>query len=153
MKLNKFLYRLKYLIKNDEKGDVSQIFTFFGGIVILLFLVAFFVVTFQFALVSLELNDITDNLLSDSLKVNNGLTPSVQTYIENKLEEKGYELSKLTVSGTPATVQYGERVEGSIEYIYDFPYFRASSTIFPDIQYEPYVIKTHTETYARGIVR
>lgn len=153
--LNSLLSNLrwkKYL--NNERGNVADILTF--GITLALFttVVVFVVNMIMFIVVVFELNDVSDNVMKDSIQINHGLTSETESYILDILEEKGYDTSRVTITGDYAgSVNFGDVVQGSIVYEYDFPLFQGARNLFPFVTIERIPIEAPIITRALGVQR
>lgn len=143
-------YALKILL--DERGT-SQIIATMACMGIILLLILFSTETAKFIVTASEQNDLTDSVLHDSLRINNGLTPGTESFLRSAFVEKGFESSRLTITGTPAGVPFGTEVQGQITYEYHMPIFSLMNSFYPNVTVDSMIIRTNAHAYAMGIIR
>lgn len=142
---------LNFLLK-DQSG-VSQIIVNIGGMALFITVLLFGLMMAKYVMTYNELKDIGETIMRDAMKVNNGLTPSVQMYIRDELVRKGFDSSRLSITGTPSPQSFGTEMTGQITYVYQFPVFQAAASLFPDIQIQNQTMSTRVHVYSLGVIR
>lgn len=144
--------RSKDIITN-EKGAAADIAVFAVFIGLCVSLVAFAMFVGEYLASYRVMTTVSDSILKDSMQVNNGLTPVMESYVLDELERRGFERSKIKIQATPSAVPFGTEMEASIEYSYEHPIVRLTEMLYPDIEIGNITIRTSFKTYALGVVR
>jgi hypothetical protein len=142
---------LVYSLTN-EKG-VSQVIIMIFGIVLFSCVGLVAMETSKFVITASELNDMSDSILRDSMRIHNGLTPATRTFIEKELERKGFDMSHISITGTPSAVPFGTDMVGTIQYDYSLPTFNFINSAIPTITVTSVPLKSEIHVYALGVVR
>lgn len=73
----------------------------------------------------------------DAMQTKGGLTAEIETGIRNYLTSRGFDSAKLTISGTMATVQWGEEVALEIRYQDQMKVYRRTGLLSLERVIEP----------------
>lgn len=140
----------KYLL--NENGT-SQIIVMCACLGVTISLLLFGFEMWRYIATYMSINSVADNVLSDSMRINNGLTPSTRLFIENALAAKGLDLTKVSITGTAAAVPFGTSMSAMITYNYQFPTFHLINSVFPTITVDTVPIHSPAYMYALGVIR
>ncbi|MEK5394012.1 hypothetical protein NSQ59_27310 [Margalitia sp. FSL K6-0131] len=115
-----------HLMKNclkNETGQIDSVVTFLYcfGVIVVFF--CFVLAGVKYIHYSTELNYVADNTVKDAMQMNGGLTPELETFVQDELRRKGFDLNKVRITGTQkGEVNFGEQMEATLRYEYSLPY-------------------------------
>ncbi|MFT9494232.1 MULTISPECIES: DUF4320 family protein [Bacillota] len=138
----------------DEKGSIDSLIAFIGSLLMGITFTLGVVTLYDYIVHATELNDLADTTIKDAMQANGGLTPEVETYVFQVLENKGFDVSRVTLTGTQkGSVNFGEPMTANLEYQYNFPFFQPSASLLPLIEVNPIPISADIYGISLEVVR
>ncbi len=136
----------------NERGS-SQIIAYAACAGIIFALVLFGVEVSKYVATVSAQSNLADSIMRDSMRIHNGLTPQTVSYLTDRFQTKGYNLSRLSITGTPAGMPFGSELEGQIRYDYQLPIFTLINSFYPSVTVSTTPIVSNVHVYALGVVR